>query len=777
MLELKNIAKVYTESKNSVTALDDISISFSNKEFVSILGPSGCGKTTLLNILGGLDKYSSGSLVIDGVDTKDYKEKDWDHYRNENVGFVFQSFNLIEHLNILKNVELSLTLSGITKKERTEKAREALKRVGLGDILYKLPKHLSGGQQQRVAIARAIVNNPKIILADEPTGALDSKTSVHVLDILKEISKECLVIMVTHNQELALSFSTRIINLLDGKVVSDERIKEVEKESNKEEKSKKKYKNMSFFTALALSFKNLKLKWTRTLLTTLAGSIGIIGVSLVISVANGVTHYINDVQRVALGNYPITVSSTVKSNPTVSVYDELEEFPETDKVNIVSGQYMYEHINTIEEEFFDYFENNVSSDLYTWINYNTDITLEILAKKNESYSKVTTSYLQEMTDDTKIVSDEYDVLKGKIPTEKDEIALVVDSYNCISATILYYMGMDYKKDSITYDELLNSEFKLITNDELYVKIEDRYYKKGPAYYEELYNNSKVTLKVVGILRIKENATSEIYSSTFLYTKALTDYVYETNMNSPVIQEQLEYGLSKNVFHNVPFEDYKALSYTETAEYQYESLLEDLGVIKKRNRMYIYTDNFADRLVIEEYIENYNNPNSHVKISYSDYMKRITEEFSTFVTILSKVLIIFALISLLVSSIMIGIISYISVIERTKEIGILRSIGARRTDVARVFVAETTIIGFLSGILGVVGSFVLSEPIGNMVKKIIQDNASVTTGLSTFNIVQFEARYLVLIVIGSMLLTVIAGLLPTIYASFQKPIKALRNNNN
>lgn len=774
MLELKNITKIYKSQNNSLKALDDISLNFKDKEFVSILGPSGCGKTTLLNILGGLDSYNEGSLIIDDVDTKDYKEKDWDKYRNDNVGFVFQHFNLIGHLTVLKNVEVSLTLSGYSKKERKEKAIKALEKVGLLKHINKLPKHLSGGEKQRVAIARAIVNEPKIILADEPTGALDSKTSVEILNILKDISSECLVVMVTHNQELAENYSTRIIKLLDGKIISDENKENYE--TNNTFKIMKKHKRMPFFTALSISFKNLKTKWTRTLLTTLAGSIGIIGVSLVISVANGVTNYIEDVQRVALGNYPITISSSVKSEPSVSIYDDLEEYPVDEKINIVMGESRYEHLNVIENEFFDYLDQ-VDSDLYTWINYNNKITLDILCMGDKTYRKVSTSYLQEMTEDIEIVSNDYDVLKGKIPESKEEIALVVDSYNCIGATLLYYMGIDYDRESISFDELLEEEFKLITSDEFYLKVDGRYYKKGSSYYETLYNESKVTLKIVGILRAKKNATTEPYSSTFLYTKELTDYVYDKNINSPVVKEQIEYGLTKNVFTNSPFEEYVGLNYTESAQYQYEVLLRDLGAIKQRNRVYIYTKNFSDRLLVEEHIDNYNNPNSFVRISYSDYMKRITEEFSTFVDILGKVLIIFASISLLVSSIMIGIISYISVLERIEEIGILRSIGASRTDIGRIFVAETMIVGLLSGVFGIAGAFLLSNPIGNIVKKIIQDNASVTTGLSSFRIVQFEVEHLVIILIGSILLTVVAGILPTIYASFIKPIKALKNDES
>lgn len=772
MIELKDLRKTY--KSNNLEVLKGLNLKFSDLGFVSVLGPSGCGKTTLLNIIGGLDSATQGSLVIDGVDTSNYSEKDWDHYRNDNVGFVFQDFNLIGHLNVYKNVELSLTLTGITKKERKRKVLEALSKVGLEKRCNDLPRRLSGGERQRVAIARAIVNNPKIILADEPTGSLDSKTSIQILDILKEVSLDHLVVMVTHNEEFAKKYSSRIIHLLDGVVTSDEEFLEVQKG---QEKETKKHKKMSLFSALFLSFKNLLLKWPRTLLTVLAGSIGIVGVSLVLAVSSGVTNYIADVQKVALGSYPITVTSSVKSSPSVSVYDDKEEFPSDEVVTIIKSDLVYEHLNVIENEFFDYFDK-LDTSLYSWVNYNRTIKMDILAKNNDTYKKVSTSYLYEMTDNFDIINDNYDCLYGHFPSEFNEIAILVDSYNCISAQILYYMGMDYERESITFSELLEQEFKLITADEAYVKSGDRYYQYGSSYYPDLYDNSKVTLKISGIMRIKPDSTSEIYQSSFLYTTALTDYVYETNLNSDIVKEQLEYGLSKNVFTGEEFKDEENLSYTLKKEYIYEYQLKDLGVVKQVNRFYIYTERFSDRLVIEDYIDKYKdvNPDSFVRITYSDYMKRITEEFTTFVKILTKVLIIFALISLLVSSILISIISYISVLERTKEIGILRSIGASRFDIFTIFSSETMIIGVLSGALGVLLAHILSSPISKLVKRLIEENSSATTNLRTFRIVNFTIEQTVLIILGSIIITMISGLIPTIIASLKKPIDALKSAN-
>lgn len=770
MIELKDIKKIY--KLNNLEVLKGINLKFSDLGFSCVLGPSGCGKTTLLNIIGGLDRFSGGDLIIDGKNTKNYKENDWDHYRNENIGFVFQDYNLINHLSIYKNVELSLTLTGIKKEERKKRVLEALDMVGLLNRKNTLPKYLSGGERQRVAIARAIVNNPKIILADEPTGSLDSATSIEILEILKEISQKHLVIMVTHNEEFAYKYGNRIIKLLDGYVISDEN-NQPEENIIKEERITK-HKKMSFFNAILLSFKNLLSKWPRSILTILAGSIGIIGVSLVLAVSSGVTNYIKDIQKVALGNYPITVTSSVKSSPSVSVYEDKEEFPKDNIISVVKGDTLYEHINVIEDEFFDYFDE-LDKNLYSWVNYNRTIKMNILYKTGDNYGKVSTSYLYEMIDNFDIINDNYDCIYGHFPNEYNEICLLVDSYNCISASVLYYMGMQFDQETFTFDELLLQEFKLLSNDDYYVKIDDKYYQYGSSSYQRLYEESDVTLKVCGIMRIKPQATSEIFSQGFLYSPKLTDYIYNSNLESEIVKEQLSYGLTKDVFTGKEYVDEETISYTTTKEYTYESRLKEMGIVKQVNRFYIYTESFSDRIKIEEYIDNYKdvNPDSYIKISYNDYMKRITEEFSTFVTILTKVLIIFALISLLVSSILIAIISYISVLERTKEIGILRSIGASRFDIGVVFSSETMIIGLASGLLGVILARFFSNPISNLVKRLITENSSVTTGLQSFRIVNFTTTQTLIIVIGSVILTMFSGLAPTIIASLKKPIDALK----
>ncbi|HKM29496.1 MAG TPA: ATP-binding cassette domain-containing protein [Bacilli bacterium] len=773
MLRLNNIIKDYKIGKLSVRALDDINISFRRQEFVSVLGPSGCGKTTLLNIIGGLDKYSSGDFFIEGQNAKDYKDSAWDSYRNDKVGFVFQSFNLINHLSVGKNVELALTLSGISKVKRKNRVDDVLERVGLTDQKNKKPNQLSGGQMQRVAIARALVNDPEIVLADEPTGALDSITSLQILDILKEISKDRLVIMVTHNEEFAEKYATRIVNLKDGLIISDSNPLQVVEEVKPQEVKKLKT-SMPVMTALSLSFLNLKAKIMRTLLTMIAGCIGIVAIGLVLSVSNGMTAYIDDVQRVALGDYPINITSSVITSPEVSIYSKLPEFPKEDVITIVKGNTQYEHYNAIEDEFFEYIED-MPSDWYTLINYGTSVSLNLIYKDGTEYQKVTDAYFYEMTENEAFVDEQYTVLEGKIPQGEDEIALVVDSYNCISAMLLYYLGMSYEDiETLKFADFINKEFKLIDNDDYYTKTDNRYFGKVKANYEGLYNNAQTTLKIVGILRIEPQATTKLYTSGLLYTKALTNLVYNRSLDSQIVKDQIEQGTNLNVFSGQPYEDFVGISSTQTKTYQYEANLVSLNGIKRINRLFIYTAKFSDRGNITNYINAYSNPTSNVRISISDYTSRITNEFSTFVLVLTKVLIIFASISLVVSSIMIAVITYISVIERTKEIGILRSIGARRKDISRVFNAETAIIGFIAGILGIAGVYLLQKPIDNLVKKIITQNTSLTTGLTTFDIVQTKPEYLVLLLVGSIVLTIIAGMIPAIIAAYKSPVDALRN---
>lgn len=769
MITLRNITKIY--KKNKVKALDNVSISFPDNGFVSILGPSGCGKTTMLNIIGGLDKYTSGKLEINGVDTSKYNASDWDSYRNHNVGFVFQSFNLIGHLNILRNVELSITLSGVKRRTCKKLAKEALDKVGLQGMYNKKPNELSGGQCQRVAIARAIVNNPKIILADEPTGALDSQTSIEIMKILKELSKEHLVIMVTHNEELAKEFSSSIVRMLDGKLLKEEKVEE-EKEIIVKEKKKKSH--MNFFVSLSLSFRNLITKYIRSLLTIFAGSIGILGVTLVLAVSNGTTTYINKVQSDALSDYPITVRSSTKTSTQNNTYGKLEEYP-TDK-NILVTKYLtiYEKVSNIDEEFSNYIEA-LDKEKYTVIDYNRSIKMNIIKKTNNTYTKVYQSYFEEMTDNDIFMQEQYELIDGKMPTEAEEVLLIVDKYNSISETVLYSLGIDTTKEIYTTEDLIGTEFKVINNNNYYrLDSDNTFVTNSSAHYEKMYNGEgNITIRIAGIIRPREGSIYSLFSSGVLYTKALTQKVLKSALESDIVVEQLKYGINKDVFTGKPFSDSESLSSTMTVNYLYENRLIDLAAVAKITTVNIYSDSFEDRMFIEDYIKSYNNYGKS-NVSYYDYMSSLQKEFSTFIEILTKVLVIFALISLFVSAIMIAIITYISVIERTKEIGILRSLGARKIDISIMFCAETLLIGICSGVLGLILSNVISTPINTLVQNILRENLSNMTGVNSANLVEYHIDQLIIILIGSVVLTVVAGLIPSIIAAFKKPIDSLRN---
>ena len=771
MIKLTDINKSYKVGKRQVHALKDINIEFANQEFVSILGPSGCGKTTLLNIIGGLDVYSSGELLIDGVDTTNYKASDWDIYRNTEVGFVFQNFNLINHLSVLKNVELSLTLSGISRSERKKRALEALGQVGLLDEVKKKPNQLSGGQQQRVALARAIVNNPRIILADEPTGALDSETSMQIMEILKEISKSKLVIMVTHNEELANLFSTRIIKLFDGKVINDNNPTTVHTEQS-EAKIKKRKVTMSFFSAMVLSLKNLLTKYIRTTLTVLAGCIGIVGVGLVIAVSTGVKDYIGVVQKNLLANNPIVISSSTVTSSSSS-NNNVTAFPDTDQVFISRPMTTYENLSAIDEEFISHIEQ-MPKEYYSVVTYNRSITMNLLTKTDDTYKKVYDYDFIEMSSNMSFVSSQYDVLAGKLPTTPYEVAIVIDKYNTVSASLLNYIGLEYDGvTSYSFDELMAIEFRAIYNNDYYVKVDDRYYTR--TNYRDMYESSTHSIKVSGIVRVSEKADNPLYRSCILYSDTLTKALQENALKSDIVVEQQTYGINKNVVTGQEFTETPGISSVYSKEYQYERNLVNFGAVANVTTINIYATAFSDRVQIGDYVKSYEKYNTMQNISYRDYLKNFSDELATFIEILTKALIVFAGISLVVSSIMIAIITYVSVLERTKEIGVLRSVGARKIDVTRIFTAESVLIGFASGLMGIILAFALSKPINSLVVNIIKENTTLSYNLSTLNVVVFDWKYLILLLCGSMVITVIAGFVPSLIASRKSPIEALRSN--
>lgn len=894
MLELNDIKKDYVTGSTTVSALKGINLRFRDCEFVSILGQSGCGKTTMLNIIGGLDKYTSGDLKINGVSTKNYKDRDWDFYRNNSIGFVFQSYNLIPHQTVLSNVELALTLSGVSKAERKKRAIEALEKVGLGEQIHKKPNQMSGGQMQRVAIARALVNNPDILLADEPTGALDTETSIQIMELLKEISKDRLIIMVTHNPELAKNYSTRIVKLLDGVITDDSdpytledmeadiRAKEAAKVKTSEKKIKKSGKkqktSMSFFTALSLSFNNLMTKKTRTILTAFAGSIGIIGIAMIMSISNGIQLYIDRVQRDTLSSYPITLQaeSIDISSMVTSMTGNSDSEEHEDKSKIYSNDIMGDMINTMVKEvksnnlseFKKYIENG-GSDIKSYVSdiqYSYDVPLNIYMKDTSNgveqlnpstmfdsiYGEGATSTSSAMSSgmgmgmfsnssvwnqllgNQQVLDEQYDVLAGHWPENYNEVVLVVDKNNEVDDYTLYSLGLkdpeevrtlfkkmmvgesyETKKDiSYTFDEILDTEFKLVMPTDMY-KYNDVTgtwddYSKDDKYMTNVVNNG-TDIKVCGIIRPNDDAVSTSISSGIGYTAKLTEYIIEEVKNSEIAKAQLA-DTSVDVFTGVPFDNdrnteitmddvnaYMAtLSPEESAQMQamtsgmsddqilqlfsaslkarttdatLDSNKSKLGItdLDTPSQIDIYATDFDSKEKVQNIIKDYNklqqdDGKEENVINYTDYVGIMMSSVSTIINAISYVLIAFVAISLIVSSIMIGIITYISVLERTKEIGVLRSIGASKKDVSRIFNAETLIEGFVSGALGIVVTLLLCIPANALIKHL--------TDIS--NVAQLPVAGGVILIIISMFLTFIAGLIPAKLAAKKDPVVALRS---
>lgn len=894
MLELNDIKKDYVSGSTTVSALKGINLRFRDCEFVSILGQSGCGKTTMLNIIGGLDKYTSGDLKINGVSTKNYKDRDWDFYRNNSIGFVFQSYNLIPHQTVLSNVELALTLSGVSKAERKKRAIEALEKVGLGEQIHKKPNQMSGGQMQRVAIARALVNNPDILLADEPTGALDTETSIQIMELLKEISKDRLIIMVTHNPELAKDYSTRIVRLLDGVITDDSdpysledmeadiKAKEAVKVKASEKKNKKSGKkqktSMSFFTALSLSFNNLMTKKTRTILTAFAGSIGIIGIAMILSISNGIQLYIDRVQRDTLSSYPITLQaeSIDISSMVTSMTGNSDSAEHEDKTKIYSNDIMGDMINTMVKEvksnnlseFKKYIENG-GSDIKSYVSdiqYSYDVPLNIYMKDTSNgveqlnpstmfdsiYGEGATSTSSAMSSgmgmgmfsnssvwnqllgNQQVLDEQYDVLAGHWPENYNEVVLVTDKNNEVDDYTLYSLGLkdpeevrtlfkkmmvgesyETEKDiSYTFDEILDTEFKLVMPTDMY-KYNDVTgtwddYSKDDKYMTNVVNNG-TDIKVCGIIRPNDDAVSTSISSGIGYTAKLTEYIIEEVKNSEIAKAQLA-DTSVDVFTGVPFDNdrnteitmddvnaYMAtLSPEESAQMQamtsgmsddqilqlfsaslkarttdatLDSNKSKLGItdLDTPSQIDIYATDFDSKEKVQNIIKDYNklqqdDGKEENVINYTDYVGIMMSSVSTIINAISYVLIAFVAISLIVSSIMIGIITYISVLERTKEIGVLRSIGASKKDVSRIFNAETLIEGFVSGALGIVVTLLLCIPANALIKHL--------TDIS--NVAQLPVAGGVILIIISMLLTFIAGLIPAKLAAKKDPVVALRS---
>lgn len=861
MLEVRHLVKDYDTGSNIVHALKDISLTFRDSEFVSILGQSGCGKTTFLNIIGGLDQYTSGDLIINGRSTKNYTDKDWDTYRNHRVGFVFQSYNLIMHQTVLSNVELALTLSGVDKQERRQRAIEVLKQVGLEDQLDRKPTQMSGGQMQRVAIARALVNNPEILLADEPTGALDSKTSVQIMDLLKEIAKDRLVIMVTHNPELAKTYSTRIISLFDGVVQNDTNPIAPEEITPTTDSLKK--PSMSFKTALSLSLNNLMTKKGRTLLTSFAGSIGIIGIALILSLSNGVQAYINQVENDTMASYPIEIQdntmdmSTMMETMMNMSSDEKEKKENKDEVT--SMPYINDILNSISKSsknnlsaFKSYLESKEGDQLMDHtkaVEYDYGLSMhvyndlgdqglvqvspnglldrlgfsDLMNLQNQFMSSSTSMMSNEvwlsLPDTKELRDDEFELVEGKWPDAYNEVVIEVNDQNEISDYVLYSLGLmdqdelveNYNQllagnvDQIqtsedatyTYDELLNTTFKLVNNSDLYHKVNGVWIdgSQDEAYVDQIVDQA-TDVKIVGIIKPADSTVSKTTMGGVYYSSQMRDYMIEQCSNSQIVQEQINHP-DTNVLTGTAFSDGEEMSiskltpeqqmamasmsqeelmsymstYNENLNATYDSNLQKLGYIDLDNptKINIYASSFEDKEEISDLINEYNEKEKAADrlanvITYNDFIGMMLSSVSSVINMISYVLIGFVSVSLIVSSIMIGIITYISVLERTKEIGILRAIGASKKDVSHVFNAETFIIGLASGCMGILITILLNIPISMIVENL--------TGVAHIASLPWQGGLILILI--SLLLTVIAGLIPSRFASKKDPVEALRS---
>ena len=908
MLTLKGITKDYPVGDETVHALKGISLSFRESEFVAVLGPSGCGKTTLLNLIGGLDRYTDGDLIINGRSTKEYTAKDWDSYRNHSIGFVFQSYNLISHQTVLRNVELALTLSGVSKSERRKRAIEVLEKVGLGDQLNKKPNQMSGGQMQRVAIARAMVNDPDILLADEPTGALDTQTSIQIMDLLKEISKTKLVIMVTHNPDLADQYSTRVVKLLDGEITDDSLPLSDSEEQIVEHKTKR--TSMSFFTALSLSLTNLMTKKARTILTAFAGSIGIIGIALILSLSNGVQEYINRVQEETLSTYPLMIQQqTADTSALLSALLGVRnsEPEEHEPGRVYSSNAMGEMMNAMLaeiktndlESFKKFLDANTEiKDLVTDIKYTytcepnvfmtdtsngviqlnpntimsamysamgaSDSTVSEFTSMSSMYgSSASMSVFTEMLDNEELMHSQYELLAGKWPQEWNEVLLIVDKNNEISDYALYSIGLKdpnevegkirkmflgekivSEKISFSYDDLLSLTFRLVLPADYYEynnltrSWESR--RDDEAFMKKLLFDPEKSaeLRVVGIIRPDEEAVATSANGAVAFTKELTEYIITESAKRDIVKAQLA-DPDTDVFTGIPFEKTKDLtadeiraaflasldqmSEAELAQTQmmFQMMVEsdDTGafdrlkqamaegqeitlsdfinympdemLVKLNNAssqqttrntydtnlmllgyarlevpfmISIYPKDFKAKDRITEIIAEYNaSVPEETKIEYTDFIALLMSSVSTIINAITYILIAFVAISLIVSSIMIGIITYISVLERTKEIGILRSIGASKRDISRVFNAETMIIGFVSGAIGILVTVLLNIPINLIIHHY--------TDISRLS--RLPILGAVILILISICLTLIAGLIPSRIAAKKDPVTALR----
>lgn len=766
MLELKSIRKSYVVGDFKTEALDGISVSFRQNEFVAILGASGSGKTTCLNIIGGLDRYDDGDLIINGKSTKKFKDKDWDAYRNNTIGFVFQSYNLISHLSIIANVEMGMTLSGVSRGEKHKKALEVLERVGLKEHINKKPGQLSGGQMQRVAIARALANNPDILLCDEPTGALDTKTSVQIMDLIKEIAHDKLVIMVTHNPELANQYADRIVEFKDGKVIADSNPSN-EVVTNNDFKLKK--TSMSFLTALRLSFNNIRTKMGRTFLTAFASSIGIIGIALILALSVGFQLQIDDFQSDAMTEFPIMISRQTmeidseamqeRSNEMQAQMSGTLEYTDADEVYLYnSAERNAQHTNLFTEEYMDHL-SNIDPAITKSIGYTRTVALNLLIKKGDEASTLVTNQFMFSSYPTKLsgasyLEDNYDVLAGTYPSDETGLVIVVDNKNRMQDTIATQLGFDIEKvDTIKFSDLVDLEIKVVLNDDYYVATEYGGFTINQDLNSLYDAENNITLRITGILRAKDTVKFPVISEGIAYNDKLALRIIENARNSEIVKAQ-------------EVSDKNVLSMQEIDEDSKKDLLTYLGQNGTPYLITVYPINFETKAEILTYLDDYNDSKEEKedKVIYNDLAATITGMTGGIMDGITMVLVAFSSTSLIVSLIMIGIITYTSVLERTKEIGILKALGARKKDISRVFDAETFILGVFSGTLGVVIAWLLTIPI----------NAVIFAVTDLKGVAQLQLSHAITLVTISTILTMIGGHLPAKMAAKKDAVEALRS---
>ena len=776
MIKINHISRIYNTNGNEHKALDDFSLVLPDKGFVAIYGASGCGKTTLLNILGGLDVPTSGDITVNGRNTSEFNKKDWDSYRNQEVGFIFQNYYLLPHLTVYENVAITLQMAGI--KDLDKKICSALKEVDIYSHRNRYPRTMSGGQQQRVAIARALVSDPTIILADEPTGALDQKNSIIVMENLKKVSENHLVVMVTHNEKLAAKYADRLIEISYGKVASDSNLIKFVKEEIKEPLKKV---HLPFKTSLNWSARNVVKKKSRSIPIMIASAIGLAAVGIVLTLTSGVNKYVEKAQEASLGDFPVSFTCYPVTSSQGREKD-LIEFPKTSEIIVEKGDYIQtEHFLSMQDHFMTYMNNMPS--YYSLADSNSALSFTLLSKNGADYTKLSStskfSRIAPNNESYKFIRNQYDILDGELPTSISDLVLVVDTYNRVDSEILKSFGFDTEKDKLNFSEIIGKEYRIISNNDFYVKNNspqygEYYAPRGNNEYQSLYEfKSVLTLKIKGIIRQKEMG-SEIFSTGMLYSPLLTEFVKKSASNSNIVKDQLAWGLTKDVFTGKEFVDTKSGNYNFSAQYMYESRLFDIGAKERITTLFYYTSTFEDRLLIMDYFNKYELPKgSDITIKSKDYLEQVTSTFSALVDTLSGIILAFSCVSIVISAILTAILTYISVLERSREIGLLRSLGARRFDVSMLFLNESFIIGSVAAVLALGLIAALIRPLSQLVIGLVKFYGNKTIQPTVDDLARFQWWVVPLIIVGSLVISGLAALIPALIAGKKKPADSLR----